>query len=97
MRDAFALKGRILIDEMKKLLNPDEILFLSVPTAKDKLVWNAHRICGPLRLSLLLDGWEIVDSFRFHKALLATEINANEIPTQPVFVLRNNRWVGEAP
>lgn len=33
-------------------------LFIGVPVGRDALVWNAHRIYGPLRLELLLSKFE---------------------------------------
>lgn len=70
---------------MKTILNQDGILFLSVPVAKDTLVWNAHRVYGKVRLPLLLDGWLILDAFGYHDKLLDM-INF----VQPIFVLKNS-------
>lgn len=39
------------------------ILLLGVPLGRDCLVWNDVRIYGPLRLPLLLRGWECLDVF----------------------------------
>ena len=43
------------------LLKPGGILFLAVPMGFDTVVWNAHRVYGMSRLSLLLSFWEVVD------------------------------------
>ncbi|SMD10923.1 DUF268 domain-containing protein [Sporomusa malonica] len=68
----------------KDALIPGGILYLAVPCAtKDILAWNAHRIYGPKRLPLLLQGWELL--FVFGK------LEEAQMPTgyiQPVFVLR---------
>jgi len=42
-------------------LKNDGRLWLGVPQGLDCLVWNAHRIYGEKRLSLLLKGWTIAD------------------------------------
>ncbi len=69
--------------KIRDMLNDDGIFFLSVPVGKDKLVWNAHRIYGRLRLPLLLKKWEIlkVVGYPFYIKLLKRE-------RQPVFVLK---------
>ena len=45
------------------LLKPGGLLFFAAPTnfGADALVWNAHRIYGPLRLPLLTANFELVD------------------------------------
>jgi SAM-dependent methyltransferase len=71
---------------LKKLLKPNGLLFLSVPVGKDKLVWNLHRIYGEVRFPRLIEGWEVLGSFGFNKSDL--KIN-RDIIKQPVFVLKN--------
>ena len=51
------------MEETRKFLKNDGILFLGVPLGQDCLVWNAHRIYGKHRLPLLLKGWQLVDVF----------------------------------
>lgn len=47
---------------MDRLRNRTSLLLLSVPTAeRDAVVWNAHRVYGPLRLPLLLRGWTVLE------------------------------------
>jgi hypothetical protein len=41
----------------------DGIFFLGVPLGSDCLVWNAHRIYGPVRLPLLLRDWLPLDVY----------------------------------
>lgn len=69
---------------LRTKMRPGGLLYLSVPIGKDTLVWNAHRIYGPIRLPLLLQGWELVESYGFP---FIGEINDWY---QPVFVLRNS-------
>lgn len=68
----------------KSMLNVGGRLLLAVPVGKDTLVWNAHRIYGPIRLKMLLKGWTIEKFYGFKPELL-------ELPTgyvQPIFVLK---------
>ncbi len=73
------------MQKMKKMLVPGGKLFLAVPVGQDRLVWNAHRVYGKLRLPLLLKGWKVVASFGFDESALEKEKNGYE----PVFVLEN--------
>jgi Flp pilus assembly protein TadD len=72
--------------KMKTILNRGGILFLSVPVGKDTLVWNAHRIYGKVRLPLLMEGWQIIDTFGYDDNLLDFDF---DILIQPIFVLVN--------
>lgn len=72
----------------KTMLKPGGLLFLAVPVGPDTLVWNAHRIYGKIRLPLLLEGWEIVDSFGFSPADFDNQALISTQHHQPVFVLR---------
>ena len=73
--------------DIKSMLNPNGILFLAVPVCGDSITFNVHRTYGPIRLPMLLDGFEIIDSFGFSKK------NFKKHPQkrfwhQPVFVLK---------
>jgi hypothetical protein len=76
------------MEEAKKIIKKNGLLFLAVPIGKDKVVWNANRIYGDIRLKALIFGWEIVDRFGWEedKISIDTERNAGY---QPVFVLKN--------
>lgn len=56
-----------MMRKMKCLIKPNGLLFLSVPIAKDKVVWNMHRIYGKIRLPLLLQEWKLLDVFADHR------------------------------
>ncbi len=71
--------------KMKSILKPGGLLFLAVPVGLDSLQWNAHRVYGRLRLPLLLEGWQLVESFGFDEKILDRAKNTFE----PVFVLKN--------
>lgn len=77
--------------QMRKALLPNGILFLAIPTGKDQLVWNQHRIYGPTRLPLLLEGWEVLDIFGKGECRFNRMWNSH---SQPVFVLRNSENPG---
>jgi len=68
----------------KTLIKDKGILFLSIPIGPDTLVWNAHRIYGPLRLPKLLSGWKLIDTFpsMFQWIFFRGQI-------QPMLVLQN--------
>lgn len=76
------------MNEMKKLLKKDGLLFIAVPIGVDKVVWNAHRVYGKARLPYLFDNWEIIDQVGFMESHM--DVNYGESAThQPVFVLKN--------
>ena len=76
------------MEQFKELLKPDGTLILAVPIGSDAVVWNAHRIYGRLRLPMLLDGWNVVDSFGFREDLFDAELGRWDL--QPVWVLNAN-------
>ena len=69
------------------LLVDGGLLYLAVPMGPDVVVFNAHRIYGPLRWPLLTAGWEVVDSEGFTEALW-TDGQMGDFNKQPVFVLK---------
>ena len=77
----------IAMEKMKTILTDNGILFLSVPIGSDTLVWNAHRVYGPLRLPKLLDGWKFLGFFPSTAPLLNPRVR--DI-IQPIFVLQNS-------
>ena len=76
--------------KMKQMLKPNGLFFLSIPVGRDTLVWNGGRIYGRIRLPLMLEGWDLIDSFGFNDNLLDKDAftKVGGWP-QPVFVLRN--------
>lgn len=75
--------------EMKTMLKKDGLLFLSVPCGKDKIVWNAHRIYGNIRLKMLFQGWEVIGAVGYHEDNLNVDTGVSA-QYQPIFVLKNN-------
>jgi hypothetical protein len=51
-----------------------------VPLGLDKVVFNAHRIYGRVRLPLLINGWNLVDSFGFEEKLLYRDTKKGWMP-----------------
>jgi SAM-dependent methyltransferase len=78
------------MDDMKRLLNDDGILFLSIPVGVDRVMWNAHRVYGNTRLPVLLKGWECIKTYGVSEELLKTTKNSYNT-VQPVFVLKEER------
>lgn len=73
---------------MKSIIKPGGILFLAVPVAVDKIVWNAHRIYGHHRLPLLLAGWKVLAGYGISEQLLNIDTGVHG-KFQPVLVLEN--------
>lgn len=74
----------LAMEKTKKMLKKNGLLFLAVPMGKDRIYWNAHRIYGPLRFPMLIDGWEVMDCFGFD----FSDFDIDGEHHQPVFVLR---------
>lgn len=72
--------------ELKLKIKKEGLLFLAVPLGIDYVRFNALRIYGRIRLPMLLDGWEMIDSFGYSDSQLDTY---TEGATQPVLVLKN--------
>ena len=75
-------------DAVRELyLRPGGLYFLTVPVGHDYIVWNLHRVYGPIRLPLLLHGWSEVERVGWEPAIL-TEERSFTNSKEPVFVLR---------
>lgn len=75
---------------MSKLLgqmDDNGLLYLAVPVGADCLVWNAHRIYGPLRLPTLLKGWTFLAGYGMSATCLSGSPGTY---IMPVFVLSAN-------
>ena len=77
------------IIKARKHLKDSGLLFLGVPQGLDCIVWNAHRIYGEKRLPLLLNGWEVLDTFLPD---MITEEDVAKLPLgtyeQPLHILK---------
>jgi len=75
------------LQTMKHLRDVSDTLVISVPTGEtDSVIWNAHRVYGPLRLPQLLQGWS---------TLLRLE-QKSPILDRSVFVLKTTNGEKEA-
>jgi hypothetical protein len=70
--------------KMKGRIKPGGLLYLAVPTGKDRVFFNNCRIYGRHRLPMLMEGWDWIDSFGFQDACLDSRGDP-----QPLYVLRN--------
>lgn len=75
---------KILHQKLKRLL------FLATHVGKDSVVWNAHRIYGSKRLSLLLHGFEEVRWIGFERnEIVDQQIDPDRLMApQPIIVLK---------
>jgi SAM-dependent methyltransferase len=69
---------------MKRVVKPGGILLFAVPTGADKVMFNQCRIYGRIRMPMMLEGWEMIDSVGFTDNHL--DSNGHQ---QPVLILRN--------
>jgi len=76
------------MQSIKNLLRVGGLCFLSVPIGEDRVMWNAHRVYGEIRLKEILEGWEMIDSYGLSDELLKTSVNSRET-VQPVLVLKS--------
>ena len=56
-----------------------------MPIGQDRIFWNAHRVYGRIRFPMLIENWEIIDSWGFKEE----DFNSDVTAYQPVFVLKN--------
>lgn len=70
------------------MLRENGILFLAVPTGKDCLFYNAHRMYGTLRYQILIDSnyWEVLDKYGWDNDKFIH--NEDDYHYQPLFVLQ---------
>jgi len=64
-------------------------LFLGVPVGRDALVWNAHRVYGPVRLELLLNSFIVIEWIGVNKNYIYSCAPDNNGP-HPIIVCKKN-------
>jgi hypothetical protein len=72
------------------LLKDDGLFFLGMPSGPDALVWNAHRIYGKYRMSVILGNWDVVDLIGNQWGFTDTE-KAYHYHNQPMWVLKKKK------
>ena len=77
------------MENVRRLLKDDGLLFLAVPVGPDCICITAGRIYGYIRLPMLFKGWELVGSYGFEDSLCDGEPSIQS-RCQPVFVLRKS-------
>lgn len=78
------------MSELKKYLKEDGLLYLSVPTGLDKIVFNVHRVYGKHRFPLLIKEWSLLAIYDINPNMFSNNYNGTHgSPYQPIFVLRN--------
>lgn len=77
----------LAMNNMKSVIKKEGLLYLAVPTGTDKVVWNAHRIYGKIRLPILLEGWELISTYGDPKFDVD---HGKDAPAQPLFILKNS-------
>ena len=78
----------LAMKEAKQWLKPGGLFFFAVPVTQDSVSWNAHRTYGPIRLPMVLEGWNVLESYGFNPKKDFTRDPYDEHPHQPVFVLQ---------
>jgi hypothetical protein len=88
--DPLAPDGDLLaMDFLAGFLAPGGVALVSVPVGTDTIWWNLMREYGPVRLPLLLEGFQVIDRIGWDESKLGNP-RANPgpgIPYEPVFVL----------
>ncbi|CAI6001678.1 unnamed protein product [Closterium sp. NIES-64] len=74
--------------KIRGLFKPGGLFFLGLPVGNDTLVFNAHRVYGPICMPLLLEGWQLLDVFGVSSLEATYRENMNADIIQPVMVLR---------
>jgi hypothetical protein len=77
----------IAMREAGNYLHDEGIMFFGVPLGQDCLVWNAHRIYGPTRLPLLLQGWFPLNVYSIYTSVFDKPVGT---VLQPLLVLKKN-------
>mmetsp|Transcript_1107 Transcript_1107/g.3768 ORF Transcript_1107/g.3768 Transcript_1107/m.3768 type:complete len:318 (+) Transcript_1107:245-1198(+) len=84
----------VAMDALRRRLGPGGKLLLSVPVGPDLLAFNLMRIYGPLRLPLLLEGFDVLDTIGHDEAILHRPVANHRRTHEPVFVLQATETEG---
>ncbi len=67
----------------KCILKEHGTLFFAAPHGQDQIVYNAHRVYGKWRMPMLLDRWNVLQTYGIGKT------------QQPIWVLQNSAFMAE--
>ena len=76
------------MEQLRYIIADGGLLVLAIPVGRDLVVWNAHRVYGAQRLSLLLRDWTIERVLGLSEDMLKDYVVT---APQPLFVLKNER------
>lgn len=82
--------------QIHRTLKPDGLLIWGGPVGKDALTWNAHRVYGPIRFTLLTQNFREINWYGATKKELFNRPLSNN-SYQPVVILKKiptNIWLG---
>lgn len=77
--------------ELEEIIRPDGLLILAVPVGKDTVMWNAHRVYGRQRLTLLARNWTVLGVHGMRADMLDNPVVPRRGEPQPVLLLQNAR------
>ena len=77
--------------ELEDIIREDGLLILAVPVGQDTVMWNAHRVYGRRRLTLLIQNWTVLGVHGMRPEMLDKPVVPRRGEPQPVFLLRNAR------
>ena len=76
------------IEKISCLLKPGGLLYIGLPTGKDIVMYNAHRIYGLIRWPMIIAGFEPFGVFHNTVETSTTKIDTETYYTNYVFVLK---------
>ncbi|VDN52730.1 unnamed protein product [Dracunculus medinensis] len=63
-RDNHEMNGDLMeMLRLQCLLKNEGLIFIAIPVGKDQIIYNSHRIYGPLRFSMLSEGLQLLSVF----------------------------------
>lgn len=80
------------MDVIYNKLENNGYVFLGIPVGKDSIVYNVHRVYGPIRLNMLLKKFQEIEWIGIQKDLLNNCQTVNNGP-QPLIVLKKNKTI----
>ena len=76
----------LTVRKLMDIVKPGGLVFIGVPCGQDQLLWNAHRVYGPVRFQQLFAGLDLLGVFP-QESRLGMAVHG---VWQPIWVLRNS-------